>query len=409
MINKLQKSFTAAIGSIFYKSKFDSIDSPKSMEDFEKLAYTTKAELRSLESPYDLLAIDESNIVQVNTTSGTTGSPTFSLYSSEDLKNGSREVAKAWQAFGITEKSRVQFIMSYGLFSGASHNTLALQSLGAFVIPVGIQSLTRELRFIEQFKPDTLVGTPSFFMHLFTTLREQGNLAILNNWSVKRVIAAGEIYSNEYREMLERYLKVKVHDHYGICEIYSGFAYECDCRSGLHVVDGLVYPEIIDPESGVLLADGEVGELVLTSLHKEATPIIRYRTGDITRRYLSNVACTCEQQHKTKYMIDRIHRRVDDLIFVRGLKFDPHQLRDLILKKFGEHIHSDIQFETSKELDFERPHVYVSLRSGESVDHLELIRITLQDETLIQFTISHVTLEYFMRNSENKVKIVTLR
>lgn len=409
ILKALQQTVTQAKRTDFYRTKLAQYQLPQSFEEFAQLPLTTKDELRLIEQPEDLLAVEESRVVQVNTTSGTTGTPTFSLYTASDLERGSLEVAKAWRAFGVTERSRVQFIMSYGLFSGATHNTLALQSLGALVVPIGIQSLSRQLQYIELFKPDTLVGTPSFFMHLHSTLLEHGKLDIFQNWSVKRVIAAGEIYSDEYRHTLEQNLGVPVFDHYGMCEIYSGFAYECTCRSGLHVLDGLVYTEIIDPATGALVSDGEVGELVVTSMHKEATPMLRYRTGDITRRHVSATLCRCTEQQSTTYTIDRIHRRVDDLVFVKGLKFDPHLLRDFLLREFGAHIYPDIQIQTSKEPGFESPDLLVTLRRGASEEFLRNIKIALQQETLINFTVTHVPSEHFARNSQNKVQIVTLR
>lgn len=409
ILKALQHTFHQAQRTDFYRSKLGQYALPESFEEFAKLPLTTKEQLRSIGRPEELLAVDESKIVQVNTTSGTTGTPTFSLYTASDLERGSAEVAKAWRSFGVTDSSRVQFIMSYGLFSGATHNTLALQSLGALVVPIGVQSLTRQLQYIELFKPDTLVGTPSFFMHLHSTLLEHGKLDILRDWSVKRVIAAGEIYSDEYRQTLERNLGVQVFNHYGMCEVYSGFAYECSCRNGLHVLDGLVYTEIVDPRTGALVPDGAVGELVVTSIHKEATPIIRYRTGDITRRFASGAMCECGERQATTHMIDRIHRRVDDLVFVKGLKFDPHQLRDFLLREFGAHIHPDIQIQTSKQPDFERPNLLVTLRDGASEEFLRTIRTSLQQETLIDFMVTHVQPDHFARNSQNKIQIVITR
>lgn len=408
-IKKLKRTFEQSLKSDFYAKKFADVKTPKNITEFEAIPFTTKQELRSMNSPYELLAVDESDIVQVNTTSGTTGFPTFSLYTSNDLLTGSKEVAKAWKAFGVTKESRVQFIMSYGLFSGASHNTLALQSLGALVIPVGIQPLSRQLQYIEMFKPDTLVGTPSFFMHLYSTLKENNQLSLLENWSVKRVIAAGEIYSHEYRLRLEQNLGVKVHNHYGMCEIYSGFAYECDCRTGLHILDELVYVEVIDPSTGKVVPDGQTGELVVTSIHKEATPIIRYRTGDITVRHSSDKNCACAQSATTSYMIDSIHHRIDDTIFIKGLKVDPHLIRDFLLREFGAYIQSDVQIEVSKEVDFNEPTLRVTLRAGASEEFLKSITDALQQETLVRFRVAHVEPEHFKRNSENKMHIIVFK
>ncbi len=194
-----------------------------------------------------------------------------------------------------------------------------------------------------------------------------------------------------------------------MCEIFSGFAYECDCRNGLHVLDELVYPEIINPETGVVLPEGQMGELVVTSIHKEATPIIRYKTGDITSRFLTADRCKCSKSRSSTYMIDRIHSRVDDMIFVKGLKFDPHLVRDLLVREFGEFIQADIQFEVSAQPDFIRPNLFVTLRSGHSEEFLKTIRQALQQETLIDFAVTNVLPEHFNRDAQNKIKLVIKR
>lgn len=370
------------------------------------MPFTTKDELRSLSSPYDLLACSEKDIVQINTTSGTTGKPTFSFFSRQDLEEGSEHLAGAWRSFGITSQSRVQFIMSYGLFSGASLNTLALQKIGAFVIPSGVQPLAKQLQFIDEFRPDTLVATPSFYIYLFNALEEKGELDRLQRWSVKRGIAAGEIYSEETRAFIEKRLGITIHDHYGLCELYSGFAYECSCRCGLHLLDGLVYGEIIDPETEESVADGELGELVVTSIHKKASPIVRYRTGDITRRQPTGAKCKCDRSQHTSYMIDRIHRRKDDVIFVKGVKIDPHDIHDHLMRNYGDKLYSDIKFGVNRSVNFDIPDIYVTLKEGMPNSLLSKIQRDLKEKTLVAFTVYNKPHEFFERDSRNKSSLI---
>ena len=405
-LSDLQNTVTRARRSPMYAQKLENVNIPSSFEEFSQMPFTTKEDLRGLDSPYDLLACDEGEVVQLNTTSGTTGKPTLSFFSQYDLEEGSKYLAKAWESFGVTPRSRVQFIMSYGLFSGASLNTLALQRLGAFVIPAGIQPLTKQLQFIDDFQPDTLVATPSFYIYLFNTLEEKGELERLNKWSVKRGIAAGEIYSEETREFIEKRLGITIYDHYGLCELYSGFAHECSCRRGLHLIDGLVYGEIVDPETGRNVSDGEAGELVVTSIHKKASPILRYRTGDITRKRPSKEMCQCGCVQHTSYAIDRIHRRKDDLLFIKGIKVDPHAICDYLIRAHGDNLYPDIKIGIARSVDFYTPDIYLTLKDGVSESLLSKIQHELKEETFVTFMLHNKSHEFFERDSRNKSRLV---
>lgn len=408
LLSKLKKSIKQAKKAKFYSQRLDSIseESISSIEDFEKIPLTHKDDLRSVSETKDLLACSEECIAQVNTTSGTTGKPTFSFFSHQDLKKGSESLEKAWRQFGVSEESRVQFIMSFGLFSGASLNSIALKHLGAAVIPAGIQSLEKQLELISDFRPDTLVATPSFYMHLFHTLEEKGRLEVLEDWSVERGVAAGEVYSDQLRKVMEDNLGIAIHNHYGLCELYSGFAYECECRSGLHTLKNLVYPEIIDPETGDVVDDGNWGELVITSLSQEGSPILRYATGDITRRFKTKEICECQEASNSVYMIDWIRKRKNDSFFIKGIEINPYHTRNKIIDHFHNEIRHDLQFVLSENRDFTTPKIYISPKRPASSDIKEQIEDFLKSELSISFSVQQKPDEYFNRKSRNKAKLV---
>ena len=341
ILNLLNETISNARNSDFYKLKLK--DQPlklESLSDLKKLPFTTKKELRDC-YPFGALAVPVNEVIELHTSSGTTGKATLSYFTKEDLKNGSKAISKAWKCFGINDNSRVQFMMSYGLFSGAALNTYAIQELGGLVVPAGIQSAEKQIQMMLDFKIDTIVGTVGYYYYLFDYIKE--NKIPLDEFFLKRGIMAGEIYSNKVREEIEHKFKIKIFDHYGLCEVNTGIAYECEFRNGLHLLDDYVFPEIINPESGEVLPLDSEGELVLTTLKKKASPLIRYRTGDIT--LIKSGRCPCG---RNSVRIDRIKRRVDDLIFIKGIKIDPYELKEYILENVGAFIFSDIKIKVKK-------------------------------------------------------------
>lgn len=287
--------------------------------------------------------------------------------------------------------------MSYGLFSGAAINTYAIQYLGAFVLPSGIQPITTQLRLIIDFEIDTIVATPGFFLYLSDYIRE--NNIPKNKLKLKRVIAAGEVYSENIREQIQKGLDVEVFDHYGLCEVNTGLAYECEYHCGLHILDDYVLAEIIDTETGNSLPNGELGELVLTSLRKEASPIIRYRTGDKTR--IIPGKCKCGREN---IRIDRIQGRVSDTMFIKGLKIDPYELKDFLIQKLANNLNtSDIVFEIKKNNIKFTPKIYLSINN---VNILKQLEKDIKIKTKVGFECIPVDISYFGRQNHNKVKII---
>jgi phenylacetate-CoA ligase len=278
-------------------------------------------------------------------------------------------------------------------------NTYAIQKLGGFVVPAGIQSAEKQLQMMMDFKIDTIVGTPGYYYYLFDYITEK-NIP-LEQFSLKCGIAAGEIYSDKVRSDIEQKFNIKIFDHYGLCEVNTGIAYECEFKTGLHILDEYVFPEIINPETGKVLPQSNEGELVLTTLRKKASPVIRYRTGDITA--IKSGQCPCG---RNSIRIDRIKRRTDDLIFIKGIKIDPYELKEYILEIAGNNIYSDIKRIVRSDFENYKPEILVSLKNPPNTNILAFIQKTLKDKTLVTFDVKHINRDYFKRGENNKVKFV---
>jgi phenylacetate-CoA ligase len=396
ILEKLNKTIRSARETQLYCKK--NLHELASVKELSTLEFTTKEDLRE-SYPYGGLAVLKSEVIEVHTTSGTTGKPTLSFFTKKDLENSSAAISEAWRTFGVNECTRAMFIMSYGLYSGATLNTYAIQSLGGFVLPAGINPIMTQVEFMEDFEIDTVIATPGFLLYLYEWLED--NNFDRSRLKLVRAIAAGEVYSDRIRTEIENKLKIKVYDHYGICEVNTGICYECSERKGLHVLDDYILPEIIDPETGILVPDGEYGELVLTSLTKEASPIIRYRTKDITRIVPGNCSCG-----RTSVRIDRIKSRVGETLFIKGLKIDPYELREFIKEILGDRLYGgDMQIVVKKNDIHFVPKIYLSLME---VNPNEVANLSqkIQDKTKTKFLVEQVDKQFFNRDKRNKVKFI---
>lgn len=395
-LNKLRKTVKLCASTDLYKSKNVNNVPLNKLSDIQKLPFTTKTELREA-YPYGGLATSIEDVLEVHTSSGTSGSPVGSFLTQKDIEAGNLAIGRAWQNFGINKDSRVMFAMRYGLFSGAPINTYAIQSLGAFVLPAGIIPVDQYIESIIDYKIDTVIGLPGFFRYLYSRLNH--NKVDIDLLPIKTVIAAGEAYSEETRHEIERNLKVNVYDHYGLAEVNTGIAYECSEHCGLHILDDYVVAEVVDPK-GNQVKIGESGELVLTSLRKEASPIIRYKTGDATS-YLGEVDCKCGV---TSYMISRLEGRVDSAVSIKGIKVNPYELRAKIQTEFPDIIsHGVCSLRVQQNrIDYKPKLIVVSGISDTEKIELEQF---VKDITMLDFEIDTMPLSYWFDN-KNKAKIV---
>ena len=316
----------------FYKEKFDEAgfhpDDLKTLEDIRKIPFTTKADLRDA-YPFGLFAVDDDEIIEIHSTSGTTGTPVVSGYTQKDIDIWGECTARAIAMAGGDKNSKIQNSYGYGLFTGGFGIDHGAKYMGATVIPMSAGNTARQLKIMEDFKSDILTCTPSYAMYLAESLEKEGYTA--EDISLKGGIFGAEMWTEEMRKSLEEKLGITAHNIYGLTELMGpGVAAECKYQTGLHIQEDHFYPEIIDSETGEVLGDDKEGELVLTNLTREGMPVIRFRTKDITT--LRRDECPCG---RTTVRMDRITGRSDDMLKIKGVMVYPYQIETAILQIEG--------------------------------------------------------------------------
>jgi phenylacetate-CoA ligase len=314
------------------------------VSDIQKLPFLTKDDMREV-YPFKLLAVELADIVEVHTSSGTTGKPVVDAYTRRDLAIWSESMARTL-AMGDTSRSDiVHNAYGYGLFTGGLGVHYGARLIGANVIPVSGGNTARQLAILQDFKSTVLTCTPSYSLYLAEAAQEQG--LDFKNTSLRVGLFGAEPWSEGMRKEIEEKLRLKALDIYGLTEIIGpGVASECECQDGLHICEDLFYPEIIDPESGEVLPDGQKGELVITTLTKEGTPVLRYRTRDIT--YLNHKPCRCG---RTSVRMNRLLGRTDDMLIIRGVNVFPSQIEEVLLRVEGIEPHYQLVIERKEQLD----------------------------------------------------------
>ena len=307
-----------------YQRKFReagiSPDDIRTLDDVEKLPFTYKQELQA-EYPFGLFAVPLNKIIRIHTTSGTTGKPTVVGYTRQDLDNWSELIARNMTMIGLGEDDIFQNAVNYGLFTGGLGFHYGAEKIGMTVIPSATGNTRRQIEMIEDFGVTAIHCTPSYALHLAEVAESMGKALD----TLKTGIFGAEPWSENTRVELERRLGVKAYDSYGLSEMYGpGVAFECPERGGLHIWHDFYLTEIIDPATGERLAPGERGEMVITPLVKEALPLVRYRTGDITA--LVEDGCACGRGQR----IERITGRSDDMLVIRGLNVFPSQIEHVL-------------------------------------------------------------------------------
>ena len=331
----------------FYKKRMDEKGvTPadiKSIDDISKLPFMTKDDLREV-YPHGLLAVKQEDIVEVHMSSGTTGKPVVMEYTRNDINDWAEAVARALTMTGVSASSTIQVSYGYGLFTGGFGIHHGGQKIGASVIPMSGGNTKKQLQVLQDFQPEYLACTPSYAMYLAEAAIEEGLVDKLN---LKYGIFGAEPWSEAMRKEIEEKLNIKALDIYGLTEITGpGVAMECEYQDMLHVADDLFYPEIINPETGEVLPFGEKGELVFTTLTKEGTPVLRYRTKDIT--FLSEEKCKCG---RTTVRMHRLMGRTDDMLIIRGVNVFPSQIEEVLLKIEGVEPHYQLIVERKGNLD----------------------------------------------------------
>jgi phenylacetate-CoA ligase len=297
-----------------------------SLDDMRRIPFTTKQDLRD-NYPYGMFAVPMENVIRIHASSGTTGSPTVVGYTKRDIETWSELMARCLAAGGATSRDILHNAYGYGLFTGGLGVHYGAERLGASVIPVSGGNTKRQIIIMKDFKPTILTGTPSYILHLAEVAEEMG--VSFKDLSFKAGIFGAEPWSEAMREEIESKLGLKAIDIYGLSEIMGpGVSIECiQAQNGLHIFEDHFIPEIIDPVTEEVLPYGETGELVFTSITKEAFPIIRYRTRDITS--LNPEPCICGRTH---VRMKKVSGRTDDMLIIRGVNVFPSQIEDVLMK-----------------------------------------------------------------------------
>jgi len=317
----------ASMNSPFYRNLFErsglKVEEIKSRTDFTRIPFTTKSDLREA-YPYGMAAVPLDRILRIHASSGTTGKPIVAGYTWYDLDWWSGAVARICAMAGVTEKDIAQVSFGYGLFTGGFGLHYGLERLGATVIPFSSGNTERQLALMKDFQTSVLVSTPSFALYMAETALELGYDP--HEFKLKIGLFGGEPCSEAMREEIEEKWGLKATSNYGLTEVVGpGVAGECPENKGMHILEDAYYPEIIDPESGEVLPDGTTGELVLTPLFREGFPVLRYRTGDITRLVSDKCACG-----RTIRRMGYITGRSDDMIIIKGVNVFPSQIEEVL-------------------------------------------------------------------------------
>ncbi len=314
----------------FYKKVFDEHhvhpEDIGSIEDLKRLPFTTKQDLRD-NYPYGMFAVPMENIVRIHASSGTTGKPTVVGYTKRDINTWAQLMARSLAAAGGTRGDIIHNAFGYGLFTGGLGAHYGAEKLGASVIPVSGGNTRRQITIMQDFKPTMLTGTPSYILHLAEIAQDMG--VSFENLRFKSGIFGAEPWSETMRAKLEQTLYLKAIDIYGLSEVIGpGVSIECyEEQRGLHIFEDHFIVEIIDPDTGENLPYGETGELVFTSITKEAFPVIRYRTKDITS--LNPEPCICGRTH---VRMNKPSGRTDDMLIIRGVNVFPSQIESVLLE-----------------------------------------------------------------------------
>ncbi len=319
----------------FYRKKMQNLGIEpgdiKGIEDLPKLPYTTKDDLRD-NYPCGLFAVPETEVVRIHASSGTTGKPTVVGYSKRDIEIWQECVARVLTMVGVTRYDKVQVSYGYGLFTGGLGLHYGAEYLGAVAVPMSSGNTRKQITMMEDLGCTAIACTPSYLLHLAEAIKEYDKL---DKIKLKYAVCGAEAWTENMRLQIEKMLNINCHDIYGLSEIMGpGVAGDCQYHNGLHIYEDHFLPEIIDPNTLKPVAEGEQGELVLTTITKEALPLLRYRTKDLTS--ISYKKCECG---RTLARISRFKGRSDDMLIIRGVNVFPSQVEAALMEVEGINQH----------------------------------------------------------------------
>ncbi|MDR2731158.1 MAG: phenylacetate--CoA ligase [Treponema sp.] len=326
---KLRDEVAIALRTAFYKERLsgagiNSRDDIRTLDDLKRIPFTTKNDLRD-GFPYGFLSIPKTDVVRLHASSGTTGVPTTIYLNRDDIRQWSNYMARCIYGTGCTNNDVFQNMITYGLFTGGLGLHQGGEEVGMLVIPSGPGNITRQFRLMRDFGTTVIHATPSFLLHLESKMKEAG--ISRESLVLKRAFAGAEPYSEDTRKRIEGLLNIDVFNSYGLSEMNGpGVAFECQCRDGMHIWEDGYIAEIVNPDTLEGVKEGETGELILTILCRETTPILRYRTRDLTSFYTE--PCPCGRTHRK---LRRIVGRSDDMLIINGVNVFPSQIEEVIM------------------------------------------------------------------------------
>lgn len=348
-LERLQETLARVYMNVpFYRRKFDEAgidpDDFRSIEDLKRLPFTTKEDLRD-NYPYGLFAVPLREVVRIHASSGTTGMSTVVGYTKNDIRTWSNLVARVLTAGGVTKDDVVQIAFGYGLFTGGFGLHYGAERIGASVIPISSGNTSRQIKIMQDFKTTALVSTPSYALLIADTMIEAG--VNVNALSLKYGLFGAEPWSEGMRQEIQQKLKIIATDNYGLSEVMGpGVAGECLERKGLHINEDHFIAEIVSPDTLEPLPPGDTGELVITTLTKEAFPVIRFRTRDLAR--LLPEPCSCGRRFRR---MSRVMGRTDDMLIIKGVNVFPSQIENILLDIEGTEPHYQIIVDRKGALD----------------------------------------------------------
>ena len=329
-LKRLKQTVRHCMNAPFYQKEFQkrgiTPDDIQSLEDIRKLPFTTKEDLRE-NYPFGLSCIPLKDCVRLHSSSGTTGNPTVVLHSQKDLDEWANAVARCLWMVGSRPEDIFQNSAGYGMFTAGLGFQYGAEKVGMLTVPAAAGNTTRQIKFIKDFGTTVLHAIPSYASRIYDVMKEEG-VDPQKDTQLRVLCIGAEPHSEEQRKRIENQLGVKAYNSYGISEMMGpGVAFECQEQNGLHIWEDYFIVEIIDPVTLEPVPDGQLGELVLTTINREAMPLLRYRTRDLTR-FLPG-ECPCGRHHRR---IDRLQGRSDDMIILKGVNIFPIQIEKILLK-----------------------------------------------------------------------------
>lgn len=329
-LERLQNTVNHCMNSAFYSKRFKENglkpEDIKTLDDLRKIPFTTKQDLRDT-YPFGIASVPLEKCVRLHSSSGTTGNPTVILHTQKDLDQWANAVARCLYMVGLRPSDVFQNSSGYGMFTGGLGFQYGAERLGMLTVPAAAGNTLRQIKFIKDFGTTAVHAIPSYVVRLYDVMKEQG-IDPRKDTNLTTLIIGAEPHSEAQRQRIEEMLGVKAYNSFGMSEMCGpGVAFECKEQNGLHIWEDYYIVEIVDPQTLEPVPDGEVGELVLTTINREAMPLLRYRTRDLTRILPGD--CPCGRQHKR---LDRMKGRSDDMIILKGVNIFPIQIETILMK-----------------------------------------------------------------------------